>query len=326
MINRDSEMVWCIADSANEGICPLALTDWLVGRHNELVQVVNTSMGYPPRKVSSRLLGQHDVINFDEGALMRFLRSRCVTYGVGGKLNFDFKQMEHHLGRELSRPEITMELRGFQWLGDNVLGNSELKSVINQKDLMPDTIERLKAEMNSPSLGNLCLQKVQMSVSFILKSGGGLSTEQAGEMLLSNYLQTILAESPDSLPSATARAQVHLWHIDSFVKVLRQIINKDPLESVDPRYKAELPKELQDALIAAKPHIPEVLIEVLGTFAESTLTETFLADSSPMMDVLDPVMEGSDLTRADMNAVSENLPAGLLMKHWGAVYNLLKQS
>jgi len=108
--------------------------------------------------------------------------------------------------------------------------------------------------------------------------------------------------------------------------VLRQIINKDPLESVDPRYKAELPKELQDALIAAKPHIPEVLIEVLGTFAESTLTETFLADSSPMMDVLDPVMEGSDLTRADMNAVSENLPAGLLMKHWGAVYNLLKQS
>jgi len=276
--------------------------------------------------VSSRLLGQHDIIYYDEAALMRFLRSRCVTYGVGGKLNFDFKQMEHHLGRELSRPEITVELRGFQWLGDNVSGNNELKSVIKQKDLMPDTIERLKAELSSPSLANLCLQKVQMSVSFILKSGGGLSTEQAGEMLLSNYLQTILAENPDSLPSATAQAQVHLWHIDSFVKVLRQIINKDPLENVDPKYRAELPKELHDAMISAKPHIPEALVEVLGNFAEAHLAETFLGENYPLIDVLATAMDEFDLSREDSNAVNDNLPADLLMKHWGGVYTLLKQS
>jgi len=249
-----------------------------------------------------------------------------VTYGVGGKLNFDFKQMEHHLGRELSKPEITVELRGFQWLGDNVSGNNELKSVIKQKDLMPDTIERMKAEMSSASMANLCLQKVQMSVSFILKSGGGLSTEQAGEMLLSNYLQTILSESPDSLPSATARAQVHLWHIDSFVKVLRQIINKDPLESVDPKYKVELPKELEDAVKAAKPHIPEILIEVLGSFAEARLTETYLGENYSLIEVLGTAMDEFDVSREDAAAVNDNLPEGLLMKHWGMVYRVLNQS
>jgi len=326
MIDRDSQMVCCIADSTGVGICALALTSWLVERHNELVQVVSASMGYPARKVSSRLLGQHDVVYYDENALMRFLRSRCVTYGVGGKLNFDFKQMEHHLGRELSKPEITMELRAFQWLGDNVSGNNELKTVIKQKDLMPDTIERLKVEMSSPSVANLCLQKVQMSVSFILKSGGGLSTEQAGEMLLSNYLQTILSESPDSLPSATARAQVHLWHIDSFVKVLRQIINKDPLESVDPKYKVELPKELEDAVKSAKPHIPEILIEVLGSFAEARLTETYLGENYSLIEVLGTAMDEFDVSREDAAAVNDNLPEGLLMKHWGMVYRVLSQS
>jgi len=257
---------------------------------------------------------------------MRFLRSRCVTYGVGGKLNFDFKQMEHHLGRELSRPEITVELRAFQWLGDNVSGNNELKNVIKQKDLTPGTIERLKVEMSSVSLANICLQKVQMSVSFILKSGGGLSTDQAGEMLLSNYLQTILSESPDSIPSATARAQVHLWHIDSFVKVLRQIINKNPLENMDPKYKADLPKDLEGALKSAKPHIPEILIEVLGNFAETRLTETYLGENYPLIDVLGTAMDEFDLSRDDAAAVTDNLPEGLLMKHWGMVYTMLKQS
>jgi len=165
-----------------------------------------------------------------------------------------------------------------------------------------------------------------MSVSFILKSGGGLSTEQAGEMLLSNYLQTILSESADSLPSATARAQVQLRHIDSLVKVLKQIINKDPLENMDPKYKAELPKDLEDALKSAKPRIPEILIEVLGNFAETRLTETYIGENYPLMDVLGTAMDEFGLSRDDAAAVADNLPEGLLVMHWGMIYAMLKQS
>jgi len=324
MVTADSEMVWCIAEGKDEGLCPLAITQWLVERHNELVQVVSASMGYPARKVSSRLLGQHDVVNFDEGELMRFLRSRCVTYGVGGKLNFDFKLLESHLGRELSRPEITMELRGFQWLGESFAGGNELKEVIKQKDLMPDTMERLRGELASPSVANMCLQKVQMSISFILKSGGGLSTEHAGEMLLSEYLHSVLSESPDSLPSATARSQVHLWHVDSFTKLLKQIINKDPMDAIDPKYRADLPKELEEALEAAKARIPDVFLEVLGNFAETRLTETYIGETVPMMDCVGQVLPDFDLSQEAEDSITNNLPDGLLMKHWAAVYRVLK--
>eukprot|EP00416_Gambierdiscus_australes_P022298 CAMPEP_0171071764 /NCGR_PEP_ID=MMETSP0766_2-20121228/10492_1 /TAXON_ID=439317 /ORGANISM="Gambierdiscus australes, Strain CAWD 149" /LENGTH=896 /DNA_ID=CAMNT_0011528315 /DNA_START=23 /DNA_END=2713 /DNA_ORIENTATION=- len=324
MVHRDSEMIWCIAEGKDEGLCPLAITQWLVERHNELVQVVSASMGYPARKVSSRLLGQHDVINYDEVELMRFLRSRCVTYGVGGKLNFDFRLLENHLGRELSRPEITMELRGFQWLGESFSGGNELKSVIKQRDLLPDIIERLRLELASPSVAHLCLQKVQMSTSFILKSGGGLSVEHAGEMLLSEYLRSVLSESPDCLPSATARSQVHLWHVDAFSKLLKQIMNKDPMDSIDPKYKADLPSDIERQLLANKEKLPEVLLELLGNFAETRLSETYIGDTYPMMDCISQVVQELDVSQEAEDAIAANLPSGLLMKHWAAVYRALK--
>lgn len=51
---------------------------------------------------------------------------------------------------------------------------------MNQRELLPDTIDRIKLEVPSPALANACLQKVQMSISFILKSGSTLGTEKSG--------------------------------------------------------------------------------------------------------------------------------------------------
>jgi len=324
MIDRDSSMIWFIADSTNEGICPLALTQWLVERHNELVQVVGQAIGYPARKVSSRLLSRNDCIYYDEGELMRFLRSRCVTYGVGGKLNFDFKQMEQQLRRELTRPEITIELRGFQWLGESFSAGNELKTVINQRDIMPDITDRLKAELASPALANLCLQKVQMSISFILKSGGSLSAEHAGELLLSDYLRSVLSESPDCLPSACARSEIHLWHVDAFVKLLRQLINKDPMDSIDPKYKVDLPKELEEMLLAVRSELPDGIADVLGGFAETRLTETWIGDEYPILDTLDAIREDLSIDNEGFEKIQRNLPKELMMKHWAAVYRALR--
>jgi len=274
--------------------------------------------------VSSRLLGQHDVIKYDDKELMRFLRSRCVTYGVGGKLNFDFKQLEQQLRRELAKPEITMELRGFHWLGESFSAGNELKQVIRQKDILPDHAERMKMELSSPSVANDCLQKVYMSISFILKSGGGLSGEHAGEMHLIEYLRTVLSEGPESLPSATARAEVRLSHVDSFVKLLKQLVNKDPMDSIDPKYCVDLPKDLEDLVAASVERIPkELLLSVLANFAETRLTETWIGEEHKMLEILESV---EDLTEEADNfqAVRDNLPDGLLMKHWAAVYKVLK--
>merc|ERR1719238_753820 len=109
---------------------------------------------------------------------------------------------------------------------------------MKQKALPFEIGKRIEGELTNQTLANACLQKVSMSVNFILKSGGGLSEEHTGEMLLSEYMKSVLCEASDTcLPSATARSEVRLWHIDAFAKLLRVAINKDPMDMVDNRYK-----------------------------------------------------------------------------------------
>jgi len=332
VVNEDSSMVYCICDQENEGICPLALTQWLVARHNELVQIVSATNRDPARKVSSRLLGQHDVVQYDSDDLMRFLQSRCVTYGDGGKLLFDLSQLERRLRREMSRPEITIELRAFSWLGESFSQSSELRNVMRQKDLSNEVIERIRRELTNVALANACLQKVSMSVNFILKAGGGagLSEERTGDMLLHEYMRTVLCEAGiDNLPSATARAEVHLFHIDAFAKLLKQIINKNPMDMVDTRYKVALPKELEDQIIDFKPTLSKDLADTLGSFGEEQLGESAgIGPDTPLMETLGAVWEMNDLDAEDLKHLREkfaSLPTELCMKHWAALYELCKK-
>lgn len=320
----DDPMLLCIPDFKDDGMYALAVIDWLVAQHNELVQIVAGTLGYPARKVSSRLLVQHDVIKYTKRELMRFLSNRCATWGVGGKLNLDLKQVESHLRRELSRPEITVEMRGFQWLGDAPAAGHELKQVINQRELLPDTIDRLKLEIPSPALANACLQKVQMSIAFILKSGSSLGTEKSGEMLLSDYMQSVLAETPESFMPTTAQKDVHLWHVDSFVKVLKQIVNKDPVDCMDPKYKEELPADLKQKLLDVKEKLPDQFVDLLGSFGETRLTETYIGVDYEILPTLNGIRDVLEINDEIFEEIERWLPGELKMKHWAAVYKLLR--
>jgi len=325
-LTQDSAMVYCIADPQNEGICPLALTQFLVERHNELVQVVSAANGYPGKKVSTRLLAQHDVVNYSGAQLMKFLKSRCVTYGSGGKLNFDFKQLEQKLRRELSRPELTMELRGFNWLGESFAIGNQLRTVLPQRELAADVAARIRQEVTSPSVASQIVQQVQITVSFILKSGVALA-RNAGNTFLAEYLKSVCLQNPvQCLPSNTARAEVQLRHLDSFIKLLKQIMNKDPMENVDDKYKKPLPEEMKKALLAAKSHLPAVLIQVLANFAEANLVERSLRDTEGMLEILEHSQEEfADAADDAFRAVKQHFPQELQMKHWVAAYRTLTQ-
>lgn len=265
------------------------------------------------------------MIDYDDEVLMRFLKSRCVTYGIGGKLNVDLGQLEQHLRRELTRPEITVEISAFQWLGEVSAGGMELRSAIRQRDLPPEVEERLIKELHSPSLANVCLQKLQMSVSFILKSGGALSKEHAGEMLLMDYLKQVLRETDESLPSPTARSEVHLWHIDSFLALLKKIINRDPMEMVSPKYCEELPSALKQELVEAAERLPtDLLVRMLAMFAETSLHEEYIGAEIEMLETMQHMEELSHDIE-EFARLKENLPAGIKMRHWVSVYRVLKK-
>jgi len=321
-IDRNTALVMCIPDSKDDGLYALMIIDWLVGRHNEIVRIVAQSLNFSDRYISSRLLAQHDLIKYSKNELMRFLESRCVTWGEGGKLNYNLKQLEHQLRKELARPEIETEMRGFQWLGDAFSGGNEMKDAIEQKDLMPDTIDRIKMELSSPAMASLCLQKVQMSISFILKSGSSLGAQNAGDMLLNDYMRNVLCETSDSLPSAYARAEVRLAHADCFVKVLRSLVNKDPMDGVEAKYKAELPEDLAKPIRDNKATAPSSLIETMATFAESRLTESYLGENYGIFSIVESL---DILDDEALEWVKANMPdESYLLKHWAAIYRILK--
>jgi len=170
------------------------------------------------------------------------------------------------------------------------------------------------------------VQEVQITISFILKSGVAFG-KNAGNTFLAEYFKSVcLQNSVQCLPSNTARAEVQLRHLDSFIKLLKQIMNKDPMENVDDKYKEPLPEEMKKALLAAKPNLPAILIQVLATFAEARLVETSLKDSEGMLEILEHAQdEFADAGTHAFRAVQQHFPQKLQMKHWVAVYNTLKQ-
>eukprot|EP00438_Fugacium_kawagutii_P013542 Skav227877 [mRNA] locus=scaffold2896:258598:267919:+ [translate_table: standard] len=140
--------------------------------------------------------------------------------------------------------------------------------VITQKDLSLDIIEQLKRDIPSPALANACLQKARERFTVHGGPGHGQATPPGR----------------------------HLWHMDSFVKVLKQIVNKERgrgrgaasqqvtsegnhggwLVAELAKYKEELPAELKHELLEAKEKLPDQLVDVLGTFGEARLTETYI--------------------------------------------------
>lgn len=337
MVNEDSAMVYCICDAENEGICPLALTQWLVARHNELVQIVASSQSYPQRKVSSRLLGQHDLVKYDAEDLKRFLCSRCVTYGEGGKLHFDLKQLEHRLRTEMSRPEITLELRAFQWLGESFSqAAAELRAVMKQKELAADVVDRIRPELTNPTVANDCLRKVSMAATFIVKAGAGLSTESSSEMLLSEYMRTVLCETQASdgtgiLPSMTARSEVRLCHIDAFIRLLKQLIERtNPMDKVDPRFKEDMPAAIKEKLMQSEAWEAitglKQLVETLGDFGEQQMGESCgIGPDTLLIDTLGAAFDAYGNDAEELAVVKAQLPKELQMKHWSALYEMLQK-
>merc|ERR1712151_925513 len=158
-----------------------------------------------------------------------------------------------------------------------------------------------------------------MAVTFIMKSRAGFNIERAGDMLLSDYLRRVLSEGDDALPSATARREVHLHHVDNFVKLLKTFMNKDPMETMDPSYQADLDKELAAEIKSMRNQVPAGVAEAMRDFADQYLVETYIGKDTPLIDTLREMPGLPD----DSEAVLSKLPAGLLMKHFAAVYKLL---
>jgi len=326
-ISLDESMLYAVADKENEGLLSLALTQWLVEQHNELVQIVAAACDTDVEKKSSRIFEQHDVMDFNGDDLMRFIKSRCVTFGNGGRLVLELALVEEHLRQALWKPSIVLEINHFKWLGEASDSGIELRGVVDQDELGADVLTRLKSELNSPALASQCLQKVQMAVTFILRTGvEGVAVvgSHVAKKLLMEYLRDVLHEDDSSLPSPTARAEVELRHVDAFMAVLKEIMNKDPMDEASPKYKVELPADLRQELLGAATELPiAYMLPALSQFTEAQLVHEYIGPETLMVSTLEYIDALAD-DHERWTAIQRHMPADLKMKHWCATYTLLK--
>eukprot|EP00929_Paragymnodinium_shiwhaense_P043162 TRINITY_DN22233_c0_g2_i1.p1 TRINITY_DN22233_c0_g2~~TRINITY_DN22233_c0_g2_i1.p1 ORF type:complete len:3205 (-),score=983.73 TRINITY_DN22233_c0_g2_i1:80-9475(-) len=328
-ITKDTAMEFAIATDTDCGILPLVLTQWLVEQHNGLVQAAALSGGYPPRKVSSSLCGHHDTIQFDKDALVRYIRDRCVTHGQGGRLEIDFLELERHLRHQFAKPEIALHMGLFQWLGDQDASfTNELMAVVPQRDLDLEVVARLKAEIRTPVQAAQCLQKLQMAATFIINSKEALVASTLGKMKLVDYMEQVLSEPGESLPSATARAEVHIHHVDAFVKLVKGVIYQDPMDALPGIYKAPLPPALEAGLQAAIMHEGlrgklAMICEIMERGVEDFTSGTN-APSTPMVGWVANFIDYREGDGPCARLVEQVFPAGLEMQHWEASYRVLK--
>lgn len=324
-ISKASPLSCAIADEKDLGICPLVLTQWLVARHNDLVQSAALAGGYPIRKISSRTMGHHDVVVYDKEMMMRFIRDRCVTHGPGGRLNLDLVELERHLRHEFAKPELSFHLRLFQWLGEGTQGSNMLKEHIAQRDLPPEVEGRLRGEIRTPVLAAAALQKLQMAATFIVNSRDSMSSDVLSAMKLTDYLSSVLAEPPDSFPSATARSEVNLCHVDAFVRLLKNIIHADPMETLPEKYKMKLGSDLEARVSVAaatlSPDRVEGVTQALLSLVDY-LSDGGIDKEQQIIDWLEPLLADPELGAA----VRSNFPAELALKHLDALYRALKKA
>eukprot|EP00913_Durusdinium_trenchii_P033453 g31320.t1 len=60
---------------------------------------------------------------------------------------------------------------------------------------------------------------------------------------------------------------------------------------MDPKYKEDLPADLKQQVIEVKDKLPDQLVDVLGTFGETRLTETYIGVDYEILTILQSVRE-----------------------------------
>lgn len=238
----------------------------------------------------------------------------------------DLVELERHLRHEFAKPELSFHLRLFRWLGETSSGSNALGELIEQKVLESDVETRLKSEIRTPVQAAGVLQKLQMAVTFIVNSRDVLDSEVLGNMKLSDYLHQVLQEQPDSLQSATAEAEVKLRHVDDFVRLLKSVIQSDPMEGLPDKYRQELAPELQEKVhkLATKlsVHLETILRAMVGVVAY--LADGGQKEDQKMVDWIPPYLEYSFSEVEAAHAVETNFPEDLQLAHFEKVYNGLK--
>eukprot|EP01124_Arcella_intermedia_P034928 TRINITY_DN8767_c0_g1_i1.p1 TRINITY_DN8767_c0_g1~~TRINITY_DN8767_c0_g1_i1.p1 ORF type:complete len:3649 (-),score=794.98 TRINITY_DN8767_c0_g1_i1:25-9951(-) len=258
---------FCLMDEKDEGICSLALLNYMVNKHNqffEKLSAIKKEKGENDDfkfKVSSRTLKPSHLIKYNiETELLPFLQRQAeqdLEYGKGANIHYNFKRIEQYVIDTIlaGKPQIDLEVRRFTYTNEaRVLGSLALvKDVITQAPLTEDMKTKLKQELGSNlHLTNKVLRLLEICIGFITATGSH-NHQIPGDQFLASYIKDTLLMKEDL--GSYLEKTVQLRHIVAFYQLLEKQLNIDPFENVMPQYTKQLPQNLQQVVKEAAPKL-----------------------------------------------------------------------
>lgn len=113
---------------------------------------------------------------------------------------------------------------------------ASLQSKIPQEDLPRDLQAAIVESLSSAAAAQRVIEVVETVVAFLQASTGSsmVRTLDVGDLLLADYIKTVLLMDVDGLPTAV-RQHVRLCNLDSVYKLLLAETDVDPFASVEVR-------------------------------------------------------------------------------------------
>ena len=216
---------FCLPAEKDEGICALALTQFLVQKHNSLIEKVDEVMLMKGEELqrnsdeqnvvtSKFFVSAHTLTYSLEQHFIPFVEKQCVHFASNGSVVYDFGNAERYLIDMVfsSKPLIDLVIRMIQY-SDAQAGGSHLalKRKLRMEPLTKAMQRTINQEIGAPSQAHKCLELLDTCINLLQATGGNLIQRlDVGDQLLGDYASTVLLIDVVDFGSATISREVRL--------------------------------------------------------------------------------------------------------------------
>jgi hypothetical protein len=221
-MNMDAPVSFCLPNELDEGLCPTALTQYLVNKHNNLVQIVDETLLLRTKRsrqescrvksISSRFLTGAHCFKYSLPEFISFLEKQCMSApsDIAAKGAYNFAKAESRLiERYLTAlPAIDLEQSGFVYAHEQQGSLAMLREKLRQEPLSAGLITTIKRDYASPAQSQRMLDTLEVVMDFLGSTGGSLVTtldNSLRDMLLTQYIKTVLLVEDDIESRAVAQ-------------------------------------------------------------------------------------------------------------------------
>jgi hypothetical protein len=328
---------FCLPNELDEGLCPLALVQYLVTRHNELIQMCDEAQVLRrtrqrkevsrAKMISSRFLTAAHCFDCGIEDFLSFLEKQCVTQAAPG---FDFAKAESRLiDRYLCNlPAIDLEQSGFTYAHEQEGTLVVLRQKLRQEPLAPDMLEAIKRDFSNPANSQKMMETLEVVIDFLGSTGGAIVETldtTLGDMLLSKYISTVLMD-PTEIGSRIVAQQVRLKHLESLWGLLMELTTADVFANIDARYKKPLEEATMSELLAAtgkENFDTEALLGCMKSLILEQLKNGILSPDATAYSTLEWTLLGEEELR-DVPWFCDHFPRSLPMSQIVEAYHVLR--